>query len=217
MDRLQNRADPTKLLSFGSYIANLFDCGARYAGLRVFQPPVQQHVCEELNAENLLECIQEFSSNRTLRPIYTENTFQWILNALRGKRRLGKLIGRQVRKDDGQRLGYYLYYANPNKMSQVLHVSGRTGNIGKILQELAYDAWTNGAVALSGWLDPYNAEEMATHSSYLKYDYQTPLLIQSTDPTVELAVGSGRAFLTPLEGEWSLWSHEGVIKSGGGP
>jgi hypothetical protein len=210
VDRLQDHAIPSTLRTVGTHLAKLLDRGGRFTGMSVFHPPVHQHACEELTAEGLLDCIREFSSNRVLKPVYNEQTFKWIFNALQGKRRLGKLIGRQVRRDDGQRLGYYLYYANTNGVSQVLQVGGRSGGVGEVLKELAYDAWKNDAVALSGWLDPHYAEDIAAKSLYLKYDHQAPLLIQSAESAVEFAVGTGRMFLTPLEGEWGLWSHDGT-------
>jgi len=51
-----------------------------------------------------------------------------------------------------------LYYANINGVSQVLLVGGRARGVGEVLNELARDAWENGAVALAGWLDPQYAE-----------------------------------------------------------
>jgi hypothetical protein len=62
VDHLQNRAILSTLRSVGVHLANLLDRGGRYAGLNVFQPPMRQHVCEDLTVEGLLDCIREFSS-----------------------------------------------------------------------------------------------------------------------------------------------------------
>jgi hypothetical protein len=209
VDRLRNRSVSSIFGTIGTHLANLLDRSDRLSRIQGIHPPTHQYACEELSVENLLDSICEFSSHRILKPIYDEHSFHWIFDALRRKRRLGKLVSRQIRKDNGQKLGYYLYYANAGGISQVLQFGGRTGSVEEVLNELAYDAWTNGAVALSGWFDPLYAEEISAKSLFLKYEHQAPLLIQATESTVEGTIGKGQAFLSPLEGEWGLWSHDG--------
>lgn len=207
VDALRRRGLSRKLLSVVAAFARFLDAGARRTGLEVFQIPRQQHSREELTAEGLLGCMQEFSSHRILRPEYNEQTFNWLFDAMREKQRLGTLIGRRVRKVGGQVLGYYLYYANAGGVSYVLQVGGRKSAVAEVLNELANDAWENGGVALSGWLDPHYAEEISAKALYCKYEHEAPLYLHAVEPAVEFAVATGRAFLTPLEGEWGLWFH----------
>ena len=207
VQRLQQRSNTLKLWQVIQPLSRLVDKSASRLGYSPLPVLTRRHIREELTPEALLECMLEFASNRALRPVYTEATFPWLLEVLRGKRRYGRLKAQRVRTEAGQTLGYYLYYANDGGVSLVLHVNGKPGKLGEVLDELAREAWENGACALSGWLDPYCAEEISAKAAYLRYDHDAPLQMQSSQPAIELAVGGGQAFLTPLEGEWSLWFH----------
>ncbi|MGE4092147.1 MAG: hypothetical protein AB7G75_15030 [Candidatus Binatia bacterium] len=169
---------------------------------------VQAHVdYKDLSVEHWLDGIIENSRGRALRPVYDVMTLQWLLQILEGKRRFGTLRKHAIYKTNGEHLGYYIYYATTNDISYVLQVGARTGAEGSVLDALARDAWEQGALALSGWLDTRFIPDISERALYWKYQHDGPVLIYTRDSELEAAMCRGDAWLTPLEAEWWMWNH----------
>jgi hypothetical protein len=161
---------------------------------------------ESIGAEALSGHIDRFSERCALRPRYEARSLSWLLGLLAAKRSMGRLQIRVVHDRSGGVLGYYLYFAKPGAVGQVLQVGGRPEALGDVLGALAADARRHGALALSGRLDPRYLSEMSGPSSF-KHTGNW-LLVHSRDAAIERAVLAGDAFLTRLESEWWLPFHE---------
>ena len=168
---------------------------------------------ENLSLEDLLACIDESSQPYALRPVYDLATLKWLLTLLLQKKKYGELRKQCVRLANGQRIGYYVYYAKPKGISYVLHIGARAGMFGTVLDDLGRDAAERSAVALSGWVDARYIEEVSARAFYLKHRCDDPLLTQTLDPEVQTCLESGNTFLTPTESEWWTWFPDVVVNN----
>lgn len=164
-------------------------------------PPAGNNRHRELAPAALLECIEESARRCSLRPVYDLPTLTWLLDILAGKKRWGELRVEMVCNASDRVVGYYLYYAKPGGVSEILQVGTRTGSMRELLDHLAHDARAGGSLALAGRLDPRYAPDISDRLSYFKYGGNW-FLIHTRDPEVERALYRGDAFLTRLEGEW---------------
>lgn len=204
---LGSRGLPAPVVRALSPAAGLMDRLAARARWSPFQLAPRAQRAEELGLEALLAGIDELSKGYFLRPVYDAEALGWLLEVLDDKRRRwGRLQKKMVRDGAGGLLGYYLYYAGDGGVSQVLQVAARRGAIREVLDDLAHDAWSNGASALSGRLDPRYAEEVSGDAAYFTYG-KNRLLIHTKDSDLERAIYKGDAFLTRLEGEWWIPLH----------
>jgi hypothetical protein len=161
---------------------------------------IQTGPVEEPTDEILLSCVQKFSTDRGLRPEYDLETFRWLLKRAEEKRMYGKLRKRLVRESNGDVAGWYLYYLEPGRVSEVLQFGGRPKSISKILSHLIADAWNQGAVAISGAMEPRHARELGRERC--QFVWTGGVLAQSRNAQILQAVQLGDAFLSRLEGEW---------------
>jgi hypothetical protein len=106
-----------------------------------------------------------------------------------------------VRDADHEVIGWYLYYVQRGAGSEVLQVAGRNQRLGEVLDHLFADAWREGALAVSGRLQPRLLEALrAKHCLF--HDRGSPLIIYSRCRELISAIRSGEAHLTRLDGEW---------------
>jgi hypothetical protein len=176
------------------------------------RPAAGDESLDAVPPDALLAYIERFSERCYLRPHYDVASLTWLLEVLAAKRAMGRLEIRVVRKaqavqkgQDGL-LGYFVYFAKPGGVGQVLQVGGRSEAFGEVLRALAAHAKQQGAIALSGRLDPRYLTEISGPSSF-KHTGNW-LLVHSRDATIERAIHLGDAFLTRLESEWWLPFHE---------
>ncbi len=159
---------------------------------------------EHLTIEELLVSIEECSRQYSLRPVYDLNTLKWLQDLLLLKRQHGELRVQGVCTTQGSRIGYYVYYAQPDGASFVVQIGARPGSFAAVLNELGSDALERGASALSGWVDSRNVEAISARAYYLKHR-EDPLFVYSRDSNILLNFEKGDAFCTALESEWWTW------------
>jgi hypothetical protein len=157
----------------------------------------------DLDRETLLAGITQFPSGYTLRPDYDADSLFWLLAKADQLARPGELRKIALRKADGELVGWYLYELSADGLGEVLQIVGRKKSFGEVLDHLFYHGWRNGAIALSGRLDPKFAQEFS--DKYCFFNCGGPwTLTHSRDPEVLQAIYQGDLFLTRLEGEWSM-------------
>ncbi|HEY1268923.1 MAG TPA: hypothetical protein VGH16_16825 [Candidatus Binatia bacterium] len=180
----------------------MFDALVLRSRLAVYWKPevIQTGPVEEPGDEILLSCIRQFSADRGLRPEYDLETFRWLLKRADEKRMYGKLRKRVLRESNGEVAGWYLYYVEPGRVSEVLEFGGRPKSISKVLSHLIADAWNQGAVAISGEMEPRYARELGKERC--QFVWTGGVLAQSRNAAILQAVQLGDAFLSRLEGEW---------------
>ncbi|MEO6572242.1 MAG: hypothetical protein ABIP89_00285, partial [Polyangiaceae bacterium] len=103
----------------------------------------------------------------------------------------------------GEAAGWYVYYAKPFGVSQVLQFGGRQKDIPDVLRSLFHDAWNEGAVAVAGQAEPLFMKELTDQRCTFKCR-TLGVLAQSRHSEILGAIHRGDSLLTRLDGEWWL-------------
>jgi hypothetical protein len=157
----------------------------------------------ELDRETLLAGVTQFPSSYALRPDYDPESLFWLLARADQLARPGGLRKIALRDDDGELVGWYLYELGADGLGEVLQVVGRKKSFGEVLDHLFYHSWRNGAIALSGRLDPKFAQEFSDKNCFFNCDGPWTLT-HSRNPEILQSIYQGDLFLTRLEGEWLM-------------
>jgi hypothetical protein len=186
-----------------SPLCPIVDAMASRAAPHRFGKPVASLYSKDLDPETLLAGIAQFPSNYALRPDYDPGSLFWLLAKADQLARPGKLRKVAVHNDDGELVGWYLYELSVDGMGEVLQIVGRRKSFGEVLDHLFYHGWRNGAIALSGRLDPKFAQEFSDKNCF--FNCGGPwTLTHSRNPEILQAIYQGDLFLTRLEGEWLM-------------
>src|SRR6185436_1338660 len=145
--------------------------------------------------------LPEMTRGAALRPQYDARTLGWLLGQAARKTQHGSLRARGVR--DGARglIGWFLYYLQPDGVSEVLQIAALEGSFDRVLQRLLADAWRQGSVAVRGRVETRYAAELSQRHCWFRRE-GTWTLAHSRDPELIAAIQAGDAFLSRLEGEW---------------
>jgi len=142
-----------------------------------------------------------------LRPEYDHRSLQWLLEMAAQKNRPAALRKVVVHGAGQETLGWYLYYVNPGKASEVLQIVAKDTSVPEILDHLFYDARLQGTVALSGRLDPRFMRDLSERHCLFHFGGSW-MLVHSRNSELLQAIHRGDAFLTRLEGEWWIGFQE---------
>ncbi len=151
----------------------------------------------------MLAHLPEVLNGNSLHPVYDARSLAWLLEQAARKTRHGALRARAVFNGKRRLIGWFLYYVNPGRMSEVVQIAARDGSFGRVLQRLLVDAWRHGATAVRGRLDPHFVQELSDRHCWLRTE-GTWTLVHSRHADVMAAIQRGEAFLSRLEGEWWL-------------
>jgi hypothetical protein len=157
---------------------------------------------EELTAETLIACLHDFPESHSLRPEYDCESVRWLLNFMDRMNAYGSLRKVLLRSRENKIIGWYIYYLRRGGVGQVVQVGASPSSVNAVLDHLAYDAWTHGAIALHGRLEPQLSQKLS--GKYCFYFFGNRLLVHSRNPELARQIQSGSAFLTRLDGEWCL-------------
>ena len=156
---------------------------------------------EDFSCETLLEHLPRFAVTKSLCPDYDESSLRWLLQQASEKQWHGKLRKALVRNEAGQIVGWYMYYLNPNGISQVLQLVATRNSIRRVLDQLFFHAWRSGSFAVSGRMDPEYATDFSEERCLFSFSGPR-MLVHSRRADLREAIQRGDAFLTRLEGEW---------------
>lgn len=163
---------------------------------------------EELTADELLGCFGELAPRAGLRPAYTLGSLKWLFAMAECKTCWGTLRKVLVRNSHGEIIGWYLYYVRHGGIGQVLQIAGRHDAVGEVLGHLFHHAWREGAIAVSGRLQPLFFDALANRHCLFHGDGPR-MLIHSRHQQLINAIQCGDAFLTRLDGEWWMPFQDG--------
>jgi hypothetical protein len=149
----------------------------------------------------IFECVRELAAGRALQPDADLDSFRWLLQKAAEKKRHGPLRKAVVHGRRGEMVGWFLYYLKPGAVGQVLQFGARPNAVHKVLNCLFSKARSEGAIAVSGELEPRHTKEIAASRCTLACPGYA-VLAQSRDPDLLNAIHRGDAFLTRLDGEW---------------
>jgi hypothetical protein len=98
-----------------------------------------------------------------------------------------------------------VYYLKPGGISQVLQIAAAEREVGLVLDHLVHHAWSGGATALRGRVEPRLLGPLARHRCFMHYTGMA--LVHATDQQILGAIALGQSLLTRLDGEWWMGHH----------
>jgi GNAT superfamily N-acetyltransferase len=156
----------------------------------------------DLNAETLLQCLVEFRKGYSLWTEYDLPSLQWLLEFMAHRTARGVLRKILLRDDDGKIVGWYIYYAKPGAVGEVVQVGGDPEMTKDVLDHLFYDAWEQGVAGVHGLIE---MRRMADFSD--KHCFFTCrggwTMVRSRHPELLQLLDADTLF-TRLDGEWCL-------------
>lgn len=162
-----------------------------------------------IGAGELLECTRRAAGERALRPVYDRPALAWLLARLAGRSGPVELRGVLVREAGGEPLGWYLCIVRAGGIAEVVQAVAFAGRLERVLAHLFLDAWSRGAIGVSGRVDPLRIRELSA-AGCLFDGGRSWLLVHAPDPGITAAIHSGDVFLTRLECEgWIRLAHVG--------
>jgi hypothetical protein len=170
---------------------------------------------EALTVDLILDHADQFLPRTALRPEYDCASLKWLLEMAEQKASSGDLRKVLVRNADNEVIGWYLYYfrrrsglSKQRGSCEVLQIVSRPDRLSQVLENLLYDAWREGALDVSGRMEPGFLDALrAKHCLF--HGRGSPVLVHSRRRELVDAVRCGDAFLTRLDGEWWMSFHNG--------
>lgn len=144
--------------------------------------------------------LRELIPAQSLMPVYTCDSFRWLIEQASEQELHGVLQKNVVRDRKGQVAGWFLYYVKPRGVAQVLQLFSKPRSAALVLTRLFQHARSHGAVAVSGQGEPSMALDLA--KAHCGFTWSGGVVIHSRNPEILDAVRRGDAGLTRLEGEW---------------
>jgi len=158
---------------------------------------------KELDEATFVARVTEFTGTSAIVPDYEPQVVDGIFARLTHGRRARDVRRQLVSDEFGRAAGWFIYVIGPDCIGEVLHIAAGAGLARLVLDHLADDARTRGAVALTGRLDPSMTPELSERHSFL-YRRGHWMLAHSRDAALMHALQRGDAFVSRLEGEWCL-------------
>ena len=163
------------------------------------RPPLT--AAEPLFAQTVVAHAPEFCGD-ALRVEYDEQTFQRPLDRTTGR---GRLLNTVV-KNGAAVLGWYIAHIDATGAAELSQLAASAATIHDVLKHLFHHAWQEGAVSVTGRLDPRFMQPLS--DQYCLFHRRGPwVLIKANKPELQRALESGAACLSRFDGEWSLRFH----------
>jgi hypothetical protein len=170
--------------------------------MRQFRQPATATVVEPLFAQTVVANAQHICGDAPLRVEYDEQSFQRLLDRRRGG---GRPLSAVV-KNGSTVLGWYIAHVDAAGHADVAQIAASSKTIHDVLDHLFYSAWREGAVSVSGRLDPRFMQPLS--DKYCLFHRRGPwVLIKANAPELLRAIDSGNTCLSRFDGESSLRFH----------
>jgi hypothetical protein len=156
---------------------------------------------ETMAAATLLPLIEKESGRCSLRPVYDESTISWQLGEMNRMGRHRDLCCTVVRKKNGKPAGWYMYYHDPNGVSEVLQIVASPGQEDAVLAMLLADAHKRGTIVIRGRADVRLLPALTRQRCFFTAG-EPWSLVMSKNAELLAALRGKDAFFTRLEGEW---------------
>ncbi|MGE5624346.1 MAG: hypothetical protein ACM3ZT_02235 [Bacillota bacterium] len=160
----------------------------------------------ELDPQVLCDSLPHFTGDRSLKPIYEPHGADWLMRTLTTNSRYGSFRKTVVRDGAGGVRGWYLYFMRPNGVVEVAQLAAGRDSVDAVLDHLFYEAKEQGAIAVTGQVDPALFRNLAEQSCLFHHAGDAWLMLHSRDADILHTLEAGEAFLTRLEGEWWISS-----------
>lgn len=140
-----------------------------------------------------------------LYPDYDAEYLHWLFAELEAVKVRGTPVRCLVRDRLGRVAGWYVYYLAPGGIAQVLQVAAPNGDLDLVLDHLFWHAARSGTGAVQGRLEPALFGSLRGRRCLLSRTSWA--LVHGPDHTILGLLGSAKALLTRLDGEWWMGHH----------
>ena len=177
---------------------------------RLFHKPQQKLCREPADARLILPLLQQVSAGAALAPVYTLESYDWLLRTAAQAQAFGPLRSVLVRDADKTPIGWFVYFVQRGRVARVLQAGATYGKGRCVLKELFRDAWEQDAAVVTGQLDPLLLTELS--NAHCEFTCKSMgVLVHAKDVELLSAFNGGDAFLSRLEGEW--WMRFGIDRA----
>jgi hypothetical protein len=153
---------------------------------------------EPLSAAGIVEHLDALGRVR-LRLDYDMAFLTWLFAMLEGRRRGGEILCRLVRRRD-RVIGWFVAVASPAGRTDVLQIACSARDAQEMLAALMTDARSQGALVLTGRLEPHLADAIRRSGAVLGFGPRP--IAHAADPSLLVELASDRSLLSLLDGEW---------------
>ena len=194
---------PAPLTAVARPVATALDRVATGVRRSPFKYDAPALAAEDLTGESLSRLLQEFGTERHLRPVTSDGSAAWLVERARRLTKHGELQLVALR-DEREVLGWYVYHANPGQPSEVLQLVSTPRASSQVLDHLAGHARARGVVSLTGALDLGFLSALSNRWAVLSPAPRPTrwLLVHSGRPEILEAFWRGQVLLSRLDGEW---------------
>lgn len=189
------------------FVAPVLDSAAqgllgRRAGFVPTQPDADAAL---LTVDALLDQLRNAARCLRLYSDYDAEYLQWLFAELEAVDVRGVPVRHLVYNRGGRVAGWYVYYLAPGGVAQVLQIAAPNGDPDLVLDHLLWHAASGGATAVQGRLEPVLFGPLRGRRCLLSHSQLA--LVHCEDPNVLGLLGSAKALLTRLDGEWWMGHH----------
>jgi hypothetical protein len=157
---------------------------------------------DDLCAPTVLAHMPEVCGSASLRVQYDDRTFKWLLDRAANRTAGGRLLNATLRNGQNM-LGWYICHLGRDGIADVAQLAATPSSIHEVLDHLFHHAWREGAVAVTGRLDPRFMEALS--DKYCLFHRRGPwVLIKANTPELLRSFETGDTCFSRLDGEWSL-------------
>lgn len=202
MSYLRQHRSLAPLAAAASPLAKVADGLATRMPGSYFCPSEPSACADDLYGQTVVAHSPEFRGTASLRVEYDARTFQGLLDRAASTKAHGRLLKTVLRK--GQTiLGWYVCHLDRGGVAEVLQLTAMPSSIDDVLDHLFHQAWRQGAVAVTGRLEPRFMQALS--DKYCVFHRRGPwVLINTRKPQLLEALHAGDACFSRLDGEWSL-------------
>lgn len=166
--------------------------------LHVAPSPCTVQPCEPMDQ---FDSMQAILASTTLSPIYTEESFSWLLRQLMEHPAISALKGAVVISDDGSEIGWSIMVAREEVHGEIVQMVAIPGTERLVVQALFHDASRRGIQTLHGRASPSLVEGLSARGAKLARE-DPWVLVHSRDPEILIELLAGSSALSRLDGEW---------------
>lgn len=198
---LKRRGLPPVAVAMLRPCCNLVDALVPRLAPSAFGLPDPQGAHVDMDVATVASALPKVARRRRLRPSYSPDTLRWMLDTLTVNPARGPLR-KAVVIDGGEVVGWYLYYLRDGEIAEVAQLAAADTARDVVLDHLFDHARRDGAVAVSGQVEPGLFQALAGRQCVFHHESDTWVLVHAKDREVLDTINDGRAFLTRMEGEW---------------
>ena len=175
--------------------------GAAGIGASALRPSPLQEL--DADAGVLAARIGAVAGRSALRPDYDEDSLRWLLDLMARRAGPGGMRKAVLTNGGQEPVGWYIACRNPAGTWDVMQMAAAEGHMEEVLDHLFFQARRDGALAVTGTLDPQHFTAFASKDCLFHHDGRSPwMLVHARDREILHEVLKGNAFLSRLDGEW---------------